>query len=306
MPAQTVEQLTKQFAAFPAVRFDDHNGLVRVHVATPEATATVYLQGAHLTAWQPAGEKPVIFTTRRPDGFAPGKPIRGGIPVVFPWFATDSKKDRIDGHPGPSHGFARTEVWSLTKVRPLEKDLELTFFLGPSATSKAMKFADIHLQLTMTIGRTLKLSLFAHNPNEEAVTFEQAFHTYFHVTDIHEAAVRGLEPTPFIDKTDNFKVKAASGKPVVFHAKVDSVYLDTTATCILTDATAKRQVTNAKSGSRSTIAFNPYADMPDLAPWEYHEFVAVETANVDRNAITLPPDGTHTMEVTISVASKEG
>lgn len=303
MPAQTVEQLTRQFAAFPALRFDDHNGLVRVHVKTPDATATIYLQGAHLTHWQPTGEHPVIFTSRRAGGFAPGKAIRGGIPIVFPWFAADRKKDRIDGHPGPSHGFARTELWALTKVAAAGKDLVLTFFLGPTDTSRAMGFDDCHLQLTITIGRTLTLSLFAHNPNETPLTFEQAFHTYFAVTDIHEASVSGLETTPFIDKTDSFKVKPGAGKPIFFHARVDSVYLDTTAPCTLTDELGHRRLTNVKKGSNSTVVFNPYADMPDLAPWEYHGFVAVETANVDRNAITLAPDATHTMSATISIAN---
>lgn len=299
--AQTIQQLQKQFAAFPTLTFDEINGLVRVHVTTPDATATIFQQGAHLTHWEPAGFQPVIFTSRRADGFAPGKAIRGGIPIVFPWFANDKKKDRINGHPGPSHGFARTEPWALTKVEHVGKDLALTFFLGPTETSRSMGFADFHLQLTFTIGRTLTLSLFAHNPSEQPLTFEQAFHTYFQVTDIHEASVSGLEPTPFIDKTDGFKVKPPAGKPVVFHAKVDSVYLDTTAPCTLSDELGHLRMTNTKKGSNSTVVFNPYADMVDLAPWEYHGFIAVETANVDRNAITLAPDATHTMTTTISV-----
>ena len=41
--------------------FDEMNGLVRAQVRTREAEATVYLQGAHLTAWQPAGFAPVIY-----------------------------------------------------------------------------------------------------------------------------------------------------------------------------------------------------------------------------------------------------
>lgn len=302
MPNQTVAELKKQFASFPALTFEEKGGLVCVHVTTAEATATVFLQGAHLTAWQPAGEKPVIFTTQRADALAPGKPIRGGIPVVFPWFATDKKQDRINGKPGPSHGFARTEVWTLTKAEHVGKDVALTFFLQANDVSRSMGFDAFHMQLTFTIGRTLTLSVFVHNPADKPLTFEQAFHSYFRVTDIHEAAVRGLEPTPFIDKTDDFKVKPAAGKPVVFHAKVDSVYLDTAATCTISDEVAHRNIKIAKTGSHSTIVFNPYADMPDLAPWEYHGFVAVETANVDRNAITLAPDEAHTMTATISVS----
>ena len=56
------------------------SGLIYAAITTPRATATIYLQGAHLTAWQPKGEQPVIFVSRKSE-FAPGKPIRGGAPV---------------------------------------------------------------------------------------------------------------------------------------------------------------------------------------------------------------------------------
>src|ERR1700722_4423553 len=109
--------LRQQFKVH-GVTFDEANELTRVQVATKAATATIYLQGAHLTAWQPAGFEPAILISHKSD-FAPGKPIRGGIPIAFPWFATDRRKDRIDGHPGPSHGFARIQDWTLEAVHPV-------------------------------------------------------------------------------------------------------------------------------------------------------------------------------------------
>src|SRR6202051_2293499 len=77
------------------------SGLIYAGITTPHAPATVYLQGAHLTAWQPTGQQPAIFVSRKSD-FAPGKPIRGGVPIVFTWFANPH-----DGKQGPSHGFQR-------------------------------------------------------------------------------------------------------------------------------------------------------------------------------------------------------
>ena len=76
------------------------SGLIYAGITSPLATATVYLQGAHVTAWQPKGQQPAIFVSRKSD-FLPGKPIRGGVPIAFPWFAA-----RHDGKTGPSHGFA--------------------------------------------------------------------------------------------------------------------------------------------------------------------------------------------------------
>ncbi|HEY4358610.1 MAG TPA: D-hexose-6-phosphate mutarotase, partial [Acidobacteriaceae bacterium] len=95
-------ELNHRFGIAGVVLFDEDRGFTRLRVTSKACTATIYLQGAHLTAWRPAGTQPVIFLSRASD-FTPGKPLRGGVPVVFPWFATDSKPDRIDGHPGPSH-----------------------------------------------------------------------------------------------------------------------------------------------------------------------------------------------------------
>ena len=59
-------------------------------------------------AWQPRrAEHPAIFLSPK-SHFAPGKAIRGGVPLVFPWFA-----ERKGGLPGGMHGFARTLPWVL-------------------------------------------------------------------------------------------------------------------------------------------------------------------------------------------------
>ncbi len=37
----------------------------RYYVTAPAASATIYLQGAHITHWQPAGQQPVLYLSRR-------------------------------------------------------------------------------------------------------------------------------------------------------------------------------------------------------------------------------------------------
>jgi D-hexose-6-phosphate mutarotase len=64
------------------------------------------LQGAHLTAWQP----PVLFTSPN-SAFAPGRAIRGGIPIIFPWFGANRHAPAA-----PQHGFARATTWRLDSV----------------------------------------------------------------------------------------------------------------------------------------------------------------------------------------------
>ena len=291
--------LQKRFAS-KAISFDDDHGLVRIHVRTPHATATLYLQGAHLAAWQPKGSDPVIFLSRKSD-VAPGKPIRGGVPIVFPWFATDSKKDRINGHPGPSHGFARIQDWSLDSIHQSANSVDLTFTLGPTTISRSMGYDHFRLQLIFRIGNTLTMQMTVTNSGATPLIFEEAFHTYYQVTDIHEINVSGLQSTGYIDKTDDMKPHPPAQTPITFTGPVDRVYNNTTATCVIEDIAGRRRITVSKSGSNTTVVWNPGKELPDLGPWDWHNMVAVETANAGINAITLAPGHSHTMQAHVTV-----
>ncbi len=297
-------QSLRQRFPLPGLAFDNHNGLTRLQIKSPQTQATLYLQGAHLTHWQPAGADPVLFLSRQSD-FAPGKPIRGGIPVVFPWFATDTKPDRIHdatgAHPGPSHGFARIQPWELTAAHVTADATQLTFTLAPTGLSRSMGFASFHLTLDFLLGRTLTVRLTVRNTGTEPLHFEEAFHTYYAVADAHEVSLTGLESTPYIDKTDNFTLKPAANHPFTPTQKTDRIYNATAAPCVLTDPTRRRRITVRKTNSNSTVVFNPWDKMPDLGEWEWHEFLAVETANVGSDAITLHPGQTHTMQLEVTL-----
>jgi glucose-6-phosphate 1-epimerase len=285
--------LSQRFAV-SGVTFDEANGLTRVQVATKAATATIYLQGAHLTAWQPAGFEPAILLSHKSD-FARGKPIRGGIPIAFPWFANDRKRDRIDGHPGPSHGFARIQDWTLESVKPVHDTIHLTFALGPTDMSRSMGYTNFALKLEFSIGKELFMDLTVTNTGKTDMTYEEAFHSYYEVADIHEVAVSGLEKTSFIDKTDGMKVKPAENEAIRFTKTLDRVYNHTTGFLIIRDVAGRREIVVRKFGSNTTVVWNPYGPLPDLGEWDWHNMVAVEVANTGDDEITIAPGVSKTM-----------
>ncbi len=83
-------------------------GLPKVAVAAADgARFEVYLHGAHVTSWLPAGEIADRLFLSGSSQFAPGAAIRGGVPVCFPQFA--------DQGPLPMHGFARVAAWELVE-----------------------------------------------------------------------------------------------------------------------------------------------------------------------------------------------
>jgi glucose-6-phosphate 1-epimerase len=296
-----LKSLQEHFAIPGVLSFHQNAaGLISIEVRTPAAAATIYLQGAHLTHWQPTGQAPVLFLSRKTD-LEPGKPIRGGVPIAFPWFAADQKMDRIDGKPGPSHGFARTQDWTLAFAALSGDDMHLTFTLAPTKISRDLGFDHFRIAFELTIGRSLTMKLAVANDAEAPLVFEEALHTYFAVADVHEVTLTGLEPTPFIDKTDKFAHKPAAKIPLVFTGFTDRVYNHTTAPCTIHDTLGKRRITVVKTNSDTTVVFNPWKEMPDLSPDEWHEFLCVETVNAGESPVTLKQGATHTMQSHISV-----
>src|SRR5512134_3816900 len=87
-------------------------GLDRLALPAAEAEALVYLQGAHVAHFQPRGERPVLWMSVE-SRFEAGKPLRGGVPICFPWFGP--KAGATDA---PLHGFARIRPWTLREVAP--------------------------------------------------------------------------------------------------------------------------------------------------------------------------------------------
>ncbi len=164
-----------------------------------------------------------------------------------------------------------------------------------------MGFDQFLLTLEAVIAESLTMKLTVTNQGTAPLMFEEAFHSYFDVTDVHETTVSGLEPTPYIDKTDDMQMKPASGAPIRFTGPVDRVYLDTEAPLVIHAGVQRREIHIAKTNSRTTVVWNPGKAMPDLGEWDWHEMVCVETVNANRDALTVAPGESFSMAQHITV-----
>src|SRR5271155_1958392 len=162
-------KLANQFDIPNALRFEDEpGGLVRAVISTPAADADLYLQGAHLTHWTAHGQRPVLFVSPK-SLFTPGKAIRGGIPIIFPWFGP-----RSDGKPGPAHGFARTTEWAIERTKLLnDGSVEITLALSPNDTTRGLGYAAFLLRFRITIGSELEMELETRNEADQPLTYEE-------------------------------------------------------------------------------------------------------------------------------------
>jgi glucose-6-phosphate 1-epimerase len=296
----TATEIQTRFGIPGVLRWEETpGGLTRGVIAGPEADAVVYLHGAHVTAWTPAGHEPVLFTSSR-SRFEPGVPIRGGVPVVFPWFGPRS------GAPGaPLHGFARIIEWDLesARLRP-DGSVEVSMTAGPTDASRALGFDAFQLRFRVSAGAALAMELEVRNESQSPLHFEEALHTYFSVGDITSVSVHGLEGTICVDKTDGFTRKQVQG-PVRIARETDQVHLNTTAACEIHDPVRQRVIAIEKDGSQTTVVWNPWIEknrtIADMAPDDWRTMLCIETANALDNAIELPAGGVHRMRAAIRV-----
>lgn len=275
-------------------------GLPCISIKAPSGVAHVYLHGAHVTHFKPAGGSPVLFMSKA-SLFQSGKAIRGGVPVIFPWFGA-----KADDPKAPQHGFARAQRWALQEI-DLDGDAAVvTLALGPGETSQKFWPHDFEVLYTVRVGSSLTLTLEVRNAGSSAFTFEEALHTYLTVGDVRRCELTGLEGRTFIDKVDKFQRKTQQG-PIVITGETDRVYVNTPDRVTVNDRAGGRTLLVDKTGSQSTIVWNPWVEkaraMADFGDDEWPGMVCVETANAAENAVTLKPGDSHTMTAVIRVGS---
>src|ERR1700722_2163351 len=173
----TIEELNQLFAISGVVSIGAGNqGLPRVSVQTPAASAEIYLHGAQLTSWRPAGAEEVIFLSQNSQWEA-GRAIRGGIPVCFPWF-----RNKADDPKAPAHGFVRTKAWELDSVEKLADAVRVSLSTSSDEGTRAWWPFDFLLTHHLTIGAELKQELVVKNTGSKTFRFEEALHTYYQVS----------------------------------------------------------------------------------------------------------------------------
>ena len=295
------EELTDEFGIAGILDFvETEHGLVKAAISLDGIASELYLQGAHLTAWQPPGERPVLFTSPN-SAFAPGRAIRGGIPIIFPWFGANRHEPAA-----PQHGFARTATWHLEGVETSGREsLTLTFSLGDGDVGSPFWPEPFRAIYTVTFAQTLSLRLTVQNRATHPIIFEEALHAYFAISDISTIAISGLAGTTYIDKTDAARRKPQTAALVTITAETDRVYLDTPGRCAIEDRGWRRRVVIEKVGAASSVVWNPWAEkaaaMVDLGDPAWRGMVCVETGNIADNEVRLAADDEHQMSTAISV-----
>jgi glucose-6-phosphate 1-epimerase len=278
---------------------EGNGGLARVDITSPLAHGEIYVHGAHVTSWRPAGSEEVLFLSSQ-SRWEEGQAIRGGIPICFPWF-----RGKADDPHAPAHGFVRTRSWQLYSIVENNAGVAVTMFIESDEQTRRWWPADFRLVHRVTFGSELKLELVCINTGKTPLRFEEALHTYNRVADVATVRLQGLEGTRFLDNTLANKKMTQIGD-VTIASQTDNAFVDTQNAVDLVDPTIRRRIRLQKANSSSTVVWNPWQEgaggLRDLGEGEWKQFLCVEASNIIGAAVTLAPGQKHTMSAVLSVA----
>jgi len=270
-------------------------GLPMLRVDTEWSSAEIYLHGAHVTRFQKKNESPLLWLSQE-SKFDDRSAIRGGIPVVFPWFGPREGLGQ--------HGFARVKTWELKEFAPApDGSVSLRFRLPDCPEASA--FGPFNADYIVTVSDSLKLELVVTNKSRtDEFVFENCLHTYFEIGDICTVSISGLKGATYLDKVANFVEKTETNEAIHINSEVDRIYLNTQGAIEISDGRLGRKIRVEKQSSLSTVIWNPWIakaqQMPDFGNEEYERMVCVESGNVGSNQIRLPPGETSRLTVKLT------
>lgn len=260
-------------------------GIVVAAVSNSAATAEISLYGAHALSYAPKGQRDVLFLSRK-SSFAVGKPIRGGIPLCFPWFGPHAENAAL-----PMHGFARISAFVLSSIHETPERTTLVLSLRDTEETRRLWPHAFELRLEISVGATLDMAFTVRNVDRAAFSFANALHSYFAVKDVNAISVEGLDGLDYIDRVGGRVIRRQAG-PVSIEGETDRIYLGSKAVAVR-DPGLGRSIGIERTALPDLVVWNPWIAkskaMTDFGDDEYIGMVCAEAASVFENAISLEP-----------------
>jgi glucose-6-phosphate 1-epimerase len=239
------------------------------------ARAQMYHQGAHVTSWIPADGRGERLFLSRTSEFRPGVAIRGGVPVIFPQFASLG--------PLAKHGFARLSLWRVVPDDATSTAYSARMRLEDTDATRAIWPYAFATELRVTLAdRAIELQFSVENRGERAFTFTGALHTYLRVNDVRHTTVHGLQGARVRPSAGGREWTEADDALDV-QGELDRVYLDVPRPVEVREP--GRSVRVSATGFSDVVLWNPGpvrgAQLHDLEPDGFLRMLCVEAAVVE-------------------------
>lgn len=256
--------------------------------------AELSLFGGQVLGWIPSDGQGYDRLWVSPDShWDMRRPVRGGIPVCWPWFG-----QHIDPSL-PAHGFVRSQGWQLLETTELNDCTEVR--LQPAHTVGRGLDTESELTLTLRLGIELTLILTTRNTGNRMIPLGCALHSYFRVSDIGDISLDGLFGT-YSDKTRDW-AHLQTPSPYRFSEETDRIHLLAAPEVVVNDPAAPGNTRIRSAGHDSIVVWNPWlqraGELGDMAAGDHRQMLCVETALTQD--FQLLPGQVHHLVQTIDV-----
>lgn len=261
-----------------------------VYLSNGLAECKISLFGGNLVSYRPKNEEHDVFWLGELNRFDNIQAIRGGIPVCWPRFAEEKLNDNL-----PRHGFARLSDWTLKNVAVDDEKIEICLSLIPEAKFNVAVTAELVMRITDKLEYSLKTT----NHGDEAFKFSEALHAYFNVGSVNDIEIKGLAGNQYRNSLDG-KIYTLNNN-LKIDGEFDSAFLNHTGVIEIVDPILNRVISLKKSGSKTTVVWNPNKDLAEMSEGQYRNFVCVEPANQGDSFVCLNSREKHKIAMEVGV-----
>jgi len=270
-----------------------------IKIAHPRFNATLLLQGAQLVEFCPQGNQFNNILWLSPSAqYKQGSPIRGGIPICWPWFGNINKNpDAIQKQisqktSASAHGFARSLPWKIKSIHEDCHFVEVVLSLVSDSSTKELWPFDFELEAKFKFSDKMQLTLATINTGPQSFRISQALHTYLPTQDIKQSYIHNTHASNYIDALDNWDKKQQVGK-IHFSAETDRLYFFANSNYSLRLETPNQSLLINNKHSQSAVIWNPWIEkskhLSQFSPLDFEKMLCIETANVLTDTKTIGP-----------------
>jgi len=288
--------VTAPLSAVPELRSGEFAGIPAWLIDTVHASAAISILGGHVLSFVPKGGRDVFWLS--PSRHPLPAPIRGGVPVCWPYFARQGQRAQM-----PAHGLVRTLPWELHAAQS-DADGALNLTLAPPVLAGL----PLRLSMQLHLGRQFSQALISENISPQPVIFTQALHNYLHVSHALQVDVSGLDGCMYLDKLDEGREYRQHGawnlRDPRDPGRSDRIYTHTRGHYGVHDAGFSRRILMTTEGSQSAVLWNPgeiaAQQIADIGVG-WRDYIALEASNAGPDMVVLPAGRQHLLRQTIAV-----
>lgn len=276
------------------------NGLLEIHLKYGQASLTLSQQGAQITSYKPDGHSELLWLSRTAD-FLPGKAIRGGIPLCWPWFG-----QHLDDSDQPQHGYARTSDFDLFASQADDQSTRVVLRLNCPNPKWQESVNGLRMEFEVRLSKHLWMEVRTINLSDKDIKVGAALHTYFQVANASGVQIPEIKGLDYKDKTRGFATFNQS-EHLTVESETDRVYLNPPKVVSLVDPGQQQTLEIQTWGNTDLVVWNPWKDnackMADFDDEGYTSMICIEPANALDNQVRLAPGEQHCLGKIIRLCS---